>query len=195
MSVYSSKCDLCDHFWMRANTEEDIEKEIARTDFYIWSENGRKHRLDIHSIKDLAPYYPYLIAVACGSKEGRNMIILSSESFVDQEERDFMSWDLRDAIKEYKRCKRKKIPFDPDAYYEKFVSTWRSEHNYTKEIIDRVAKYGEKANLDGLYSETKDRWDRARLAQELERLGYDDWFINHWVFGYRKEYPNWREEN
>ena len=106
-----------------------------------------------------------------------------------------MNWDLRDAIKEYKRCKRKKIPFDPDAYYEKFVSTWRSEHNYTKEIIDRVAKYGEKANLDGLYSETKDRWDRARLAQELERLGYDDWFINHWVFGYRKEYPNWREEN
>ena len=194
MSVYSGKCDLADHFWMRANTEEDVEKEIARTDFYMWSKNGRKHRLDIHTLKDLVPYYPYLIGVACGSKEGRNTVIIASESFVDQEEREFMEWELRDALKEYRRCKRKKIPFDPDAYYEKYIKTWR-EHNYSREIVDRVARDGEKADLDGLYSEVKDKWDRGRLAKELKRFGYDDYFINHWVFGYRKEYPNWEEED
>ena len=193
MSVYSGKCDLCDHIWIGNKTREDVEKEIARTDFYIYTENGRKHRLDIHTLKDLVPYYPYLIGVACGSKAGRNVVVLSHESFVDQEERDFMSWDLRDALKEYRRCKRKKIPFDPDAYYEKYIKTWR-EHNYSREIVDRVARDGEKANLDGLYSATKDKWDRTRLAQELQRLGYDDYFINQWVFGYRKEYPDWKSE-
>ena len=28
MSVYSGKCDLADHFWMRADTEEDILTSI-----------------------------------------------------------------------------------------------------------------------------------------------------------------------
>ena len=192
MSRFSSKCDLYDHFWMGNDTEDDVNAEIARTDFYMWN-NGRRHKLAINNLKDLAPYYPFLIGVACGSKTGRNTVCIASESFVDEEEREFMGWELRDALREYNRCKRKKIPFDPDAYYEKYIKSWHREHNYTREIINRVAKFGKKANLDGLHSAVKDKWERTDLARELSRFGYDDYFINMWVFGYRKEYPNWKE--
>jgi len=193
MSRYSGKADVYDHFWMSANTEADVEKEIQRTDFYIYTKNGRRHKLAINNLKDLAPYYPYLISVGVWSKEGRCTIVFSNESFVDQEEREFMSWELRDALAEYKRCKRKKIPFDVEEYMIKRKNSWHSESNYTREIVNRVAKDGLKANLDGLYSIVKDKWDRVPLAKELKRLGHNDFFINTWVFGYRNEedYPDW----
>ena len=191
MSRYSGKHDCCDHFWMGNNTEKEVQQEIDRTDFYMWSK-GRRIKLDIHTVKDLVPYYPFLIGMSCGSKEGRNVVILANESFVDQEEREFMGWELRDALAEYKKCKRKKIPFNPDAYLAN-APRW-CRHNYTEEIVRRVAKDGLKANLDGLHSDTKDKWDRASLARLMKQYGYDDNYINIWVFGWRKEYPDWNKE-
>ena len=183
-----------DHFWMSAKTEDDVQKEIDRTDFYMHIKD-RRIKLDIHTIKDLVPYYPFLICVGVWNKQGRCMVILSKESFVDQEEREFMEWDLRDAIKEYKKCKRKKISFDPKAYLKEH--TWWTHHNYTEEIVNRVAQDGLKANLDGLYSKTKDKWERIPLAQEMKKYGYDDRFIEEWIFGWRKkeDIPDWRKED
>ena len=194
MSNYSGKCDCFDHFWMSAKTEEDVQKEIDRTNFYMLIHN-RRIKLDIHTVKDLVPYYPFLINMGAWSKNERCTVVFSSESFVDREEREFMEWDLQDTLKEYKRCKRNKVPFDPEAYLKKKV--WWKSHNYTKEIVSRVAKDGLKANIDGLYSETKDKWERIPLAQEMKRYGYDDFFIEEWVFGWRKkeDIPNWKEEN
>ncbi len=199
MSIYSNKCDLYDHFWISNKTEEDVEKEIARTDFYIHSHpnDSRIHRLDIHSIKDVAPYYPYLIAIGAWSKEGRATIVLSSTSFVDSEEAEFIGWDLRDALAEYKRCKRKKVAFDPDAYVAALKDkSWGYREN-TEEIARRVARDGLKANINGLFLRSKDKWSRAPLARELSRLGYDDFFIERWLFGMRdkKDIPDWRKED
>ena len=192
MSRWSGKCDVADHFWMRAETDEDVQKEIDKTNFYMWI-NDRRVKLDIHTVKDLVPYYPFLISMSVWDGE-HGTVVLSKESFVDREEREFMEWNLRDAIKEYKKCKRKKIPFDPKAYLEKH--TWWTRHNYTEEIVNRVARDGLKANLDGLYSESRDKWMRIPLAQEMKRYGYDDHFIEEWVFGWRKkeDIPNWKEE-
>lgn len=192
MSKYSGKCDCYDHFWMSANNEDDVAAEIARTDFYIWGKDDRRFKLDIHTVKDLVPYYPFLIAMGVYSREDRNTVVLSSESFVDQEEREFMGWVLRDALAEYKKCKRKKIPFDPDGYLVK--KPYWNRCNYTEEIVRRVAKDGLKANLDGLHSDTKDRWERAPLARLMKQYGYSDSYINQWVFGWRKDYPDWNNE-
>lgn len=193
MSEYSGKCDLADHFCMLGSgdhTEENINAEIARTDFYIYHDNKR-HRLDIHNYKDLVPYFPYIIGVgAFNSTSGRNMIIVSSKSWVDTEEEDHLTWVLENAKREYRRCKRKKIPFDADAWYEK--SVWNKESE-KKEIIDRVAKYGEKATIEGIHCLFYDKWDRVRLAQEMSRVGYSDFEISQWVYQGR-DY-NWRAED
>ena len=192
MSQYSGKCDCFDHFWMKAETEEDVQKEIDRTNFYMWIKD-RRIKLDIHTVKDLVPYYPFLISMGVWSKDERCTVVFSKESFVDQEEREWIGWHLRDALAEYKKCKRKKIPFDPQAYLK---NVWWTPANYDEEIVRRVAQDGLKANIEGLFSTTKDKWERIPLAQEMKRYGYDDHFIEEWVFGWRKkeEIPEWREE-
>ena len=197
MSKYTGKCDLFDHLWMSSKSDADVQAKIERTDFYIYSDDGRKHRLDIHNIKDVAPYYPYLIAVGTWNKEGRSTIVLSSTSFVDREEAEFIGWDLRDALAEYKRCKRKKVAFDPDAYVATLKDKGWGYHENTEEIARRVARDGLKANIDGLFLKSKDKWSRALLARELSRLGYDDFFIERWLFGMRdkKDIPDWRKED
>lgn len=193
MSKWSGKCDVADHFWMSANTEEDVAKEIERTNFYIWGKNGRRFKLDIHTVKDLVPYYPFLISAGVFNRDDRQTVILSGESFVDQEEREFIEWELRDMLREYKRCKRKKVPFDPQNYLK---NMWKHPANYTEELVNRVAKDGLKANIEGLYSISKDKWCRTELAREMKRYGYDDSYIENWVFGWRdkKDIPNWKEE-
>ena len=199
MSKYSGKSDLFDHLWMSSKSEADVQTEIERTDFYIHSHpnDNRIHRLDIHSIKDVAPYYPYLIAVGTWNKEGRATIVLSSTSFIDREEAEFISWDLRDALAEYKRCKRKKVAFDPNSYVATLKDKGWGYHENTEEIARRVARDGLKANIDGLFLKSKDKWSRALLARELSRLGYDDFFIERWLFGMRdkKDIPDWRKED
>ena len=191
MSRYSGKCDTYDHFWMRAETDEDVQKEIDHTDFYMWVK-GRRVKLDIHTVKDLVPYYPFLISMGSWSAE-HGVVVFSNESYVDREEREHMEWHLKDALAEYKRCKRKKIPFDPKAFLDKI---WWTPSNYSEEIVNRVARDGLKANIDGLYSTAKDKWERIPLAQEMKRYGYNDFFIEEWVFGWRdkKDIPNWKEE-
>ena len=61
--------------------------------------------MDIHTIKDLVPYYPYLVFIGSRNKDDNgeftSNIILSSESFVTQEERQ----NLRRAFKLI--CERK----------------------------------------------------------------------------------------
>jgi len=192
MSQFSGKCDCADHFCMIGpgdHTEEEINKEIARTDFYIYHED-KQHRLDIHSYKDLVPYFPYIIAVGCfNGEKGRQTIVFSSRSWVDREEEDHLTWVLEDAKKEYRRCKRKKIPFDIDACLAR-MSTFNAD--IKREVVKRVAEKGDKADIKGLHFPHYDKWDRAMLAQEMSRVGYNDFEISRWVYQGR-DY-NWRKE-
>lgn len=193
MSVYSSKCDLYDSLVMircNSGTEEEINKEIESTDFYIYHGNKR-HRLDIHTYKDLVPYFPYIVAVGCYSNTNdRQTIVLSSESYVDREEKERLGWILRDAQKEYRRCKRKKIAFDNVEWTAK--SFW-SDKSIVGEIAKRVAEKGDKADIEGMHFLSYDKWDRARLAQEMSRVGYSDFEISNWVYQGRDF--NWKTED
>ena len=197
MSQYSGKCDICDHFYMRDYDEAALEKEIKNTDFYIHTPNGRKHKLEINTIKDLIPYYPYLMSVGAFDKStGHSYIEMSSRSFVDREEEEFLSWSLREALAEYKRCKRKKIPFDVQAYLDKIPKSFVRE--YDKEIAERVAKDGLKATTKGIFITSKDKWYRNPLARKMSEVGYDDNYINEFIYGWQrildKTIPNWKEE-
>lgn len=187
MSVYSGKCDVYDHFSMRAETDEDIEKEIQRTDFYIYLKD-RKHKLDIHTVKDLIPYYPFLTSAYAYNKEGKSNMFLSSESFVDQEEKQFLNMYMDDVKKYYRKCKRLKQPFNKEEAIKKihWNDNWEVEE-YKLAIVDRVAKEGQKANIDGLFIPYKD-WERTRLYDTMVEYGYDENYAYNWCF---KEYsPN-----
>ena len=190
MSVFSGKCDLYDSFVMISSNgdESKIQNNIDRTRFYIYS-GDKTHRLDIHTLKDLVPYYPYIVAFSYGCKEVEQTIVLSSESWVDREEKEHIGWILEDAKKEYRKCKRKKITFNPDDWINK--SHWTNAE-VKKEIVKRVVENGEKANINGIHLSSYDKWDRKRLAQEMSRVGYSDYEINHWVYQGRNY--NWKNE-
>ena len=82
MSIYSGKCDIYDHFAIATDGDENkLQEEIERTDFYRHGKNPfLKHKLDIHTPKDLVPYYPYLMSTGAWGSTGRAHIELSSES-------------------------------------------------------------------------------------------------------------------
>ena len=193
MSQYSGKCDLYDHFAIACDGDDSkLQQEIKRTDFYISTPDWRTHKLKIECEKDLAPYYPYLISVGAFNRgEERQYILLSRRSFVDSEEQERLDWALEDALKAYNRCKRKKISFDPEEYIKSY---WGQMPDWEKELVYRVAKDGKKATTERLHTPIHDYF-RRRLAEELERLGYDDWFIRRWLFDDREKDFNWRKEN
>ena len=78
MSRYSGKCDLADHI------EIFGEKSVLNSTIYI---ADNKEPLEFHSIKDLIPYYPYIIGTSAGNKDSCVMR-LSKESYIDYIERD-----------------------------------------------------------------------------------------------------------
>ena len=191
MSQYSGKADVYDHFAIACDGNDNkLQQEIERIDFYISTPDGRTHKLKIENEKDLAPYYPYLIVIGAYHRDnGKNYLQLSRRSFVDSEEADRLKWNLKDALREYNKCKRKKIPFDPEQYINNY---WYAMDSYQKEIVYRVAKDGNKATTEGLHTPLHDYY-RRELAEELERLGYDDWFIRRWLFDDRDKNFNWRK--
>ena len=191
MSRFSGKCDVYDHFAMGCDGDDNkLQQEIERTDFYIPTSDGRLHRLKIENEKDLAPYYPYLTVFAVYGREGRQCIHLSSKSFIEREEQERLNWNLKDTLREYNKCKRKKIPFIPEEYIK---NSWYGMSYYQEEIVYRVAKDGNKATTEELHTPIHDYY-RKELAEELERLGYNDWFIRQWLFEDRDNDFNWRDK-
>lgn len=189
MSMFSGKCDLADHMWICNDTEEDVQREIDKTDFYLHRPSGLcGHKLDIHTIKDLVPYYPYLISMAYGSKEDRNKVWISSESFVDSEEKERIGWYIDDVLKYYRKCKRKKIPFIKEECIKN--SFWGERHSdFFSDIIDKIIennfKYTpEDAFYDGFHLSLHDHY-RKSLYEEMVKYGYSKEYAMQWCFNNR----------
>lgn len=133
---------------------------------------------------DLIAYYPYIVAMMYGdNKKGCGIIQLSERSFIDIEEEDHLNWKM-DAVKAvYRRCKRKKKPFDRKAAAEA-VSYWNE--GMTKcdeEIINRVEKFGERATVEGIHDAWHDRL-RQKWYELMIANGWDESTAYQWVFGW-----------
>lgn len=146
MSKFSGKCDVYDTLIsIHQYTDEELKNNVK---IYV---GGSKESLQINSEKDLIPYYPYIVASASfNNSERKSIIQLSKESWVDTEERDQLQFNLNQALKVYNKCKRKGEPFDKDLALH-IICPLTFNLEICEEIVDRVAKYGKKANIDGLH--------------------------------------------
>lgn len=181
MSIFSGKCDFCDHLWIYGNSEEEIEELLQKTKAYIHGKDGRNHQIKMDCMKDAVKYYPYIIGIGSFSKE-RHYIELSSESFIDSEEKEHLQWDIDDVKAYWRRCKRNKTEFDEDACYQKLK--WRND-DYLKEIISRIARDGNKATFDDIH---KPLWEHYRREwyEEMLRYGYSQREAFAWCFNEQK---------
>lgn len=123
--------------------------------------------LRLQTEADLIPYYPRIVGMFAG-----NDIWLSSESYVDIQEKEYLEYALSYALKEYRRCKRKKIQFLCENY------------NYTWMNIDvwkRVEEFGEKATIDGIHTHMAQIY-RQYLYDDMVSAGWSKFDAYMWVY-------------
>lgn len=105
---------------------------------------------------------------ACDNADSNNSVVcLSSRSFVDEEEEDRLLLYLKQLLRIYNRCKRKKTEFNVEEAVKEVC--WL---NYNKEQItelaQRVKEKGKKASIDGIHLAMSEHY-RQVLVDEMIR--------------------------
>jgi lysyl-tRNA synthetase class I len=164
ISRYSGKCDWCDSLEIHNYTLEELQNNVK---IYI---GNNQEPLHISKMSDMIPYYPYLISIACfNNAERKSIIHLSSESFVDREEKECLEFMLGYLLRIYNRCKRKKIEFNVDEALREIVWNGWNEEAY-RELANRVKENGKKATIDGIHLRMHEIY-RRELASEMIKNG------------------------
>jgi len=186
MSIFSGKCDVYDHFMMFGEddniTQKEIDEKIANSKICIRTKDGKEHKLDIKNTYDLAPYFPYIIGLAISSNEN-NFMIISSESYVDSEEKSLLEMYLNIMLKNVKRCKRKKQEITEE---EILKDVWNRERDYIKRMVDIVKKNGTKTTINDIVAAkihipSMER-QRKYLYEGMVALGYPKIEAYNWCF-------------
>ncbi len=121
-------------------------------------------RVMIKEEKDLIPYYTHLVAMASYNKEIGNVIHLSKESFIDREEKEFLSWRIRDVITTFRKAKKEKVEVTLDYLkVQKYYWSYSEDVVYSA-IIDKI-----KNNMDLI---------KVHLPKDYRECNY---FINEWL--------------
>lgn len=178
MSKFSGKCDFADSLEINKYTLEELQNNVL---IYI---GNNPEPLHIEKMSDLIPYYPYLIGMAYhDNKERKAIINLSSESWVDREERYRLETYLKYILRIYNRCKRKKIEMSIDDVVEEICwNDWNKEQ--VTELANRVKKCGKKATIDGIHLKMHEHYRQElvdlMVENDLEpcRYGGYERFVN-----------------
>lgn len=187
MSKYSGKCDLYDSLIMI----KDI-KDYSKVKIYAYNNDIVPLRIDFE--RDAMPFYPYLTTIMSGDKDGNTIIHLSSESYVDTNENEHLSWYLEDIKKYWRKCKRKKIEFNEEEAAKLIM--WCNEDlpSYKEEIIKRVKEQGEKATIKNIHTPLHDYY-RKYLYDDMVDAGWDKRIAYRWVYGWQRYWEKIKEGN
>lgn len=144
-------------------TLEELQNNVK---IYVGYDNPEP--LHIEKMEDLIPFYPHIIGSASYNNVERKAIIhLSSESWVDYEERDSLEFKLKKLLTIYNRCKRKKIEFNVDEAVKEVTWNGWNEEPY-RELANRVKENGKKATIDGIHLKMHEHY-RKELVEEMFR--------------------------
>ena len=182
-SIFSGRCDLYDTIEIFG-----VEKILSKYKIY-----DQRHilPLEVKEPKDLIPYYPYLVATMFSTKEDGGTIYLSSESYVNISEREYIQYDLDILLKYWRKCKRKKELFDKEKALKSIVLFFNDE--YKIQLVDRVAEIGDKATIDNLHNRMHDGM-RKDLFDEMIKNGWNEDKAGTWVYGWRRWYKEIKRE-
>ena len=145
----------------------------------------------INEEKDLIPYYTHLVASACYNKESGNTIHLSRDSFINSEEREFLSWKIRNIISMFRKAKKEKIEVTLD-YVKSQKYYWGNGEDFIwSALIDKV-----KNNTDLI---------KVHLPKDYRECNYfiSEWLIPNYFYGihdsmhnrFREEFVKFAHEN
>ena len=170
MSIFSGKCDVFDWFY------DKDDGYIKKCKFYTANDYLVPLRIDSHH--DLAPYYPYIVVMGGGDSEGR-VIHLSTESFIDIEEREHLEWKLREFKKYWRKCKKLKKPYVEEEALKHVCSFAPSKSD--KMIARRVREDGNKTIIYGIHDDTHNHY-RKILYDKMIELGWNKRYAKWWIW-------------
>lgn len=176
----SGKADFEDVCTMHHSAEEILSK------YEIYASINDIIPLKIQTEKDLVAYYPYLVAAMYSSKEDGGTIRLTSKSYIDIEEEEHLTWRLNDLIRYYKKCKRKKIPFDKNEALKK-INLFSEDYprQYEIDLVNRVAEFGTKATIENIHDPMHDRM-RKEWFDLMVESGWNEDIAYRWIFGWSR---------
>lgn len=175
MSRFSGKHDFYDRV-ASYYTLEEIQNNVK---IFI----GKNDKpLKIEKMTDLIPYYPYLISLGAYDNVDRKATVhLTSKSYIDLREQDSLDFVLKQILRYYNSCKRKKIDFSVDGAVKKvFAISDKDRDTVATELANRVKINGKKASTDGLHLSIYDFY-RRELAEEMIKNG-----LNPADYGYER---------
>lgn len=162
MSKFSGKCDLYDHIEI-----VNDENRILHTVYYVGNSNDTP--IEVHELKDLIPYYPYVISMA-GYSEERSVVRLTSKSYVDYEEEDILNFYLKQVKKYERKCKKKHIPFEVEDAVKVLGSICFGDT--IRILAERVKNEEKNATIEGIHLASHEFY-RKELVKEMEKNGLD----------------------
>lgn len=193
MSIFCGKCDVRDMFYYE--TEEEMLESIKNTRFII-----DDVETEINSIKELVPYYPCVLGIATYNGETKGgTCMFSSKSYADKESNEIIQSRYENALRSFKRLKRKKMDITAqniyDGYYH-FGSKYKNVDGElvldkeTKDEIDweickRIERDGEYAITNDLCTNMSSIY-RYYLYEEMIRVGYTEKEAIMWVYEHKK---------
>lgn len=129
MSNLTSKSDFYDWCNMHNTPAEIVEK----ADVYLGDA-----KVQIHSERDLVPYYTHIISSMGCSSDSQN-IHLTKASYIDDEEKSYLMWDIQNAIEIARKAKKEKVDFTYDYFinHKNFVCSG-TKPCVLKEIVERI---------------------------------------------------------
>lgn len=175
MSRFSGKCDFYDcvaSFYTFEEIQNKVKIFVGKSD----------KPLKIEKMTDLIPYYPYLISLGAYDIVDRtDTVHLTSKSYIDLREQDSLDFILKQILRYYNSCKRKKIIFSVDGAVKKvFAISDKDRDTVATELANRVKINGKKASTDGLHLSIYDFY-RKELAEEMVENG-----LNPADYGYER---------
>lgn len=160
--------------------------------YKVYAANNNVIPLKFEKPEDLIAYYPYIVAMSYGNKDGTGAIHLSGKSYIDAEEEDSLKWKMDHVKLVYRRCKRNHIPFDRKVAEQEI--SWRDELlPYEVEIIDRVERDGNKATTKGIHDPMHERM-RDEWYKLMVDNGWDEHTAYIWVYGWDRYLSSHKKE-
>lgn len=180
MSKWTGKADFADWCEMHNSPKEILKKAVV----YMGDA-----KVAINSERDLIPYYTHLTSSIGCSKDSQT-IQLTKESFIDIEEKEFLSHKIIDAIMWVRKAKKNKEKFDFN-FCKKQKNYYPDNEALWKAIINRINEKPEvtKLHIDKDY----------RKACNF----FEDYVIPHYFYGihdamhtrYREQFVKFCSEN
>mgnify|MGYP007069954144 CR=1 FL=1 len=167
MSRYSGKCDFGD-------TYEILGERMKNADVFI---GDNKVPLELNSKKDALPYFPFIVGLM-GSSDEKTVIYLSSESYVDEHEREILDMEWLQMQRLYRKLAKKGIP----TVETLIAGSLSQDVQMAQAMIDMKGKGSRPDNLTLSYLD----YYRENLYKDMIASGYDEDLSYRWAYGFKR---------